>query len=505
MKWFVMEEIPRCHPLMTTLPIMAFTGLREYGIAESVEEAVVDEREGTQLLIFPRERFSKSGKCILGKILEDQNWAIELNKRLVESNSLFFEESEKLFWETLSGKTGAQLAGAYDALVKLQWSAHTAGIPWVIVEFDHQLFTNYLLDFLKERIAAKKAHQSAGEAFSILTTPLEDSFAQKEEKSLLAIAVEIKKDEKALKLFFSPSADIDAELPSVSPEIGTLLENHYREFRWIPYMYEGPAWKKAYFVEVLKGPVKEDPGALLEQAENRHAKTKKTQERLLSDLNVDARHRQLFEIAQRLVFTKGYRKDCLYHFFYCLEPFLKESAKRLGLTLRQVRRFAPWELVAALREGKADADMLNRRWKHHVFYVKAGKGEFFTGDKADEFVRSLDVEKPPADSEAKELTGDCACPGFARGIVRQIEKPEDMPKMNDGDILVAHATNPDIVPAMKKAGAIVTDLGGITCHAAIVSRELKKPCVIGTKFATTWVKDGDVVEVDATHGVVRKL
>ena len=77
--------------------------------------------------------------------------------------------------------------------------------------------------------------------------------------------------------------------------------------------------------------------------------------------------------------------------------------------------------------------------------------------------------------------------------------------MNKGDILVSIASDPDIVPAMKKAAAIVTEQGGVTSHAAIVSRELGIPCVIGTKIATKVLKDGDIVEVDATKGTVRKL
>ena len=66
-------------------------------------------------------------------------------------------------------------------------------------------------------------------------------------------------------------------------------------------------------------------------------------------------------------------------------------------------------------------------------------------------------------------------------------------------------TTPDFVPAMRNAAAIVTDEGGVTSHAAIVSREMNKPCIIGTKIATQVFKDGDVVEVDAEKGVVRKL
>jgi len=64
-------------------------------------------------------------------------------------------------------------------------------------------------------------------------------------------------------------------------------------------------------------------------------------------------------------------------------------------------------------------------------------------------------------------------------------------------------TRPDMAPILKKAAAFVTNEGGITCHAAIVSRELNKPCIIGTKIATKVLKDGDTVEVNANNGVVK--
>ena len=78
-------------------------------------------------------------------------------------------------------------------------------------------------------------------------------------------------------------------------------------------------------------------------------------------------------------------------------------------------------------------------------------------------------------------------------------------KFNDNEILVASMTRPEYVPLMKKAKAIITDEGGITCHAAVVSRELKVPCIIGTQIATTKLSDGDFVEVDADNGIVRIL
>jgi pyruvate,water dikinase len=81
----------------------------------------------------------------------------------------------------------------------------------------------------------------------------------------------------------------------------------------------------------------------------------------------------------------------------------------------------------------------------------------------------------------------------------------DFHKLEAGDVLVTTMTTPDFIILMQKSGAIVTDIGGLLCHAAIVSRELGKPCVIGTKFATQMLHDGDLVEVDADNGVVKIL
>ena len=104
-----------------------------------------------------------------------------------------------------------------------------------------------------------------------------------------------------------------------------------------------------------------------------------------------------------------------------------------------------------------------------------------------------------------ELKGSTAYPGVVRGKVRLLRFRELIQTLEAGEILVTEMTDPDFVPAIKKAAAVVTDEGGVMCHAAIVSRELQKPCIVGTKLATKYLKDGDMVEVDATNGIVRKI
>ncbi len=100
------------------------------------------------------------------------------------------------------------------------------------------------------------------------------------------------------------------------------------------------------------------------------------------------------------------------------------------------------------------------------------------------------------------LHGLGAAPGRASGVVRLLSDPHDTAAFRDGEVLVAHMTTPDWVPLMRRAAAIVTDSGGMTCHAAIVSRELGIPCIAGTGEATKKLRDGEMVTVDAKQGVV---
>ena len=109
------------------------------------------------------------------------------------------------------------------------------------------------------------------------------------------------------------------------------------------------------------------------------------------------------------------------------------------------------------------------------------------------------------DSGLDTIKGMTAFPGFVSGTVKIILSKDKINEVQSGDVLVAAMTTPEYIPAMKKAAAFITDEGGVTCHAAIVAREMKKPCIIGTKIATKVLKDGDLVEVDADKGIVKIL
>ena len=110
--------------------------------------------------------------------------------------------------------------------------------------------------------------------------------------------------------------------------------------------------------------------------------------------------------------------------------------------------------------------------------------------------------KPAPETHEVLIQGLPAVPGEASGVVRVLADVADGSRLQDGEVLVAKMTNPDWLPTMRRAAALVTDSGGMTCHAAIVARELGVPCIVGARTATKDLKDGAIVTVDGTRGRV---
>lgn len=149
-----------------------------------------------------------------------------------------------------------------------------------------------------------------------------------------------------------------------------------------------------------------------------------------------------------------------------------------------------------------DRAVIDQRKKGFMYF----KGVMQSPESISDVVRSLGIEiVEEVVADAVEIRGQSASIGVVRGSVKVLFEKGQLGRVQKGDILVAGMTTPDFMPAIRRAGALVTDEGGITCHAAIVARELGTPCVIGTKIATKVLHDGDVVEVDATNGMVKVI
>lgn len=161
------------------------------------------------------------------------------------------------------------------------------------------------------------------------------------------------------------------------------------------------------------------------------------------------------------------------------------------------------ELIQSIKNKKLPQGALEERLNTTFAYIN---DDIIFEPKIDKKLKALGYEmKKGRIAVITEFKGIIANKGLARGKVKIIYSRSQLDKVKKGDILVAPMTSPWHIPAIKKASAIITDEGGITCHAAIISRELNKPCIIGTKVATQVLKDLDLVTVDANKGVVKIL
>lgn len=183
-----------------------------------------------------------------------------------------------------------------------------------------------------------------------------------------------------------------------------------------------------------------------------------------------------------------------------------ELGKRGGLTSTESKYILPSDFRNNLKDLTKLKKLAQDRMACSLSVSeKNGKVTIYSGEDAKKIYAGLSVAKDEFEFQGKEIKGTPALAGKAKGIVRIINFVRHIDKMEEGDILVSAATNPNLITAMRKASAFITDEGGITCHAAIVARELQKPCITGTKIATKVLHDGDLVEVDANNGVVKML
>ncbi len=185
-----------------------------------------------------------------------------------------------------------------------------------------------------------------------------------------------------------------------------------------------------------------------------------------------------------------------------LRPFLSEIESRISLSY-PAENYKYTELIDILHGKSITIPDRSGYTVRGLF----SSGENITGKKAEMIYQKFLT----VDTAIKSFTGVVANRGAYTGKVKKImfsaetDFAKEISMMNKGDVLVSGSTGPEMILACKKAGAIITDEGGIISHAAIVSREFGIPCIVATKIATKLLNDGDLVEVDAINGIVRKI
>lgn len=260
------------------------------------------------------------------------------------------------------------------------------------------------------------------------------------------------------------------------------------------------------FIAELKVEIQENTSKKIKKEissiENATQEIKENKQKILSSIIFTTEEKKLINFASKTVCWIDNRKVGMMKQFYYLFSLLHEIAEMCHVAYEDVAvLFVPEVEKLLINKGKLNAEDLKERKKNLMVVYEIGeKNKIFYGqDASDMFRLSKGISE-----DSKKLKGSVASRGddkWVSGIVRIVIDPMKDPFEKD-EILVTSMTRIEFVPLMKKAKMIVTDEGGIACHAAIVSRELGVPCIIGTKNATDILANGDVIKADTEKGFI---
>ncbi|MFA5183984.1 MAG: PEP-utilizing enzyme [Patescibacteria group bacterium] len=350
---------------------------------------------------------------------------------------------------------------------------------WLVVT-DIEVLSYAASHRLSQLLEKSKISISPNEV-SILNALPQRSYILEEEYKLLKIAILKKKGEREKR-----------------------LRQHAKNFSWILNGYHGVRLAdETYFRRRLQEFIRRgDSQKRFNELKNYCSNTSRSFKDLVKKYGLDAEIIKYAKLSQRSSLIQDRRKALSWQATEQIIRMYKALAALLGISLEQSLYILWDEFDKAYQERASLLPEITRRQHSCRLRIRSNRTTISTADAKKIF--SI-FEKEYSQDKGGAVNGIVAYAGKVTGRVRIIRNGRQINNFPAGYILVALMTSPDYIIAIKKAKALVTDDGGLTCHAAIVARELKKPCIVGTRNATRALKNGDLVEVDAHRGLVRKL
>jgi phosphohistidine swiveling domain-containing protein len=391
----------------------------------------------------------------------------------------------------LKGMSNLRLKDEFDRIVQflLEWNRFLQNIIFL-----ETIYTKKLKKFLGEKSSDPE------QDFLLLTSPSREGFFEEENKRMFELMQFINSDPQYSALFKKDAADVLAGTREY-PGLRKQLETHLIGWAWLGNAdFKGVFWSLEDVVTRIKETFVPKPDEKLEEVERIKAEREQKLGALVDSLAPDENTLLDIKTAREMVHFRTFRTDIQWKTGFYSYMFFREIAQRMAIPAQEFYNFFYFEISEFLKTGVIDKRLIEKRKKGYAIMSDMGKDSYYYGEDIAK-VRGMVEQKVQED--VSELKGTVANPGCVKGTVRIVRSVDDLGKVREGDVLVTYMTKPAYIVAMEKASAFVTDEGGILCHAAIISREMGKPCVIGTGSATKVFNDGDVVEVDADKGVVR--
>jgi len=432
--------------------------------------------DGRQMQFYKKNEWDRLAKFLARRLSYDKKYFRLVRISLARSEikvSRFLKNIRRRILTELSLEQLIELAN----LIKRHWIDYDQinVFPWYLGGDNFQII-------IKNRLNISE------EDFLFLSTPLKKTFATKLEEDLLKYA----------RLIKSKHTKLDLLAQKLSVDYG-----------WLPFGYNGPVyWDVKYFSRKLKHLVGKYNSQKIEEklaAIKRNDRILRSKyKQLIKKYKLNKKQLIALDQISTLAIWTDERKRWQYELHYHYDKILSVLAKKFGVSDINLQYLFTEELAEIDKNPQLILRKTNERIKHgFVIEFSKGQGGVLNEEAGNKIIRELKkIEK------TKILKGVVASRGqrnIYKARVKIILSPQDFYKIKSGEFLVTTMTSPDYILAMKKALGFITDEGGVTCHAAIVAREMNKPCIIGTRVATKILHDGDMVEIDTKKGTVKKI
>lgn len=527
--WLLGEEILNICPFFCKIWLNSFVGAFGDIGGCAYERTLAIYRDYHVWFYFDEQDADAVAQHLVKRFAKDVGFMEEANRQIIRCSDELRSFAQSVPDTRLENLSSEQLWQLY----KQHEDIHTEYYRWGWIPVAADMFGSQLTEYGKTVLRAHGVPESAvNECLALFTQPTEPSLLKVEQDALLAIAKSVQDDEGQLALFrnlFRKLKEEDVKafglyehtpkyeehfeaivrdlVGRIRPDILQAIRDHYATYFYTKFLFteEQGVYSFEHFLKALVRAVNADVdiGQTLHNERVALQEASKKREQAMREAGISSDEHRFFDAWGTFMVTKIYRRFAQIFALYRMTPILEEIAHRLKLDLKEVKFMMPEEVQAALLRGEISREEVKARVLHSVYYATPDSRTYYTGEQAKRITAT--VMEAPHQMLGQEVKGQCGCPGVVQGTVKIVNVIEDMQKVRVGDVLVSIATQPDLIPAMKKAIGFVTDQGGVTSHAAIVAREMNKPCVIGTKCATKVLKDGMRVEVDANKGVVRIL
>ncbi len=453
-----------------------FRNLREYlGVAGDTLVATENELSSYYLALSDLEMIADG---VIRRLHEDASFSdTHISDCLCVCESMIVAAQR-------SGKVTQKMSKEFSYAFEHYVTAYHKFVPFVIIPVAiEKRLTKNLSDYIKEK-AGREDYQTL---ITRLTTPdrLPETSLEQEELLRLALRVISK---------------------SIDPR--EALQVHYKKYCWLScYNIDESPFPLSYFERRMTELVQLGARALqqlLTEAESKQKTDERHYRETVKKLGIQDKLLHQLQLLRRYVWLRSYRIEMQSKANFFVRPLFQAIAKQHRLALSEVCALSPDEIRGLILGSQAiNTQTLNERMKSYVLVTEGGISSLTYGSSGRTVALEMVGEREK--SIDKQVTGMSAYKGKVSGKVRVLISKKDISLFKSGEILVTTMTSPEFVPAMRKASAIVTNEGGVLCHAAIMAREFKIPCVIGTADATTVFKNGDLVEVDGDAGIVRSI